>query len=50
MPITHNENFMAVFDDPSEVTVTWNCNRHEIFEIILGGTTGDLLFCTVLVT
>ena len=29
---------MAVFDDPSEVTITRNCNRYEIFEIILGGT------------
>ena len=29
---------MAVFDDPSEVTITWNCNRYEFFEIILGGT------------
>ena len=38
MPITHNENFMAVFDDTSEVTITWNCNRYEIFEITLGGT------------
>ena len=38
MAVTYNQNFMAVFGDTSEVTITWNWNRYEIFEIILDGT------------
>ena len=38
MAITHNEKFIAVLGNASMHTIIWNCNRYEIFEIILGST------------